>query len=243
MKKRGSRAAFSLVELMVVIGIIGILIAIILPALGGARGASRRTKSLANLRSLSQIVEMYTQRYDDMYPWGQRGVNTCGVPMWFDPIWELRVQWPIVLHGEMTRGELRSVMLSPGAIRDGGSGPSPCAEPTSYYYSQSFLASPETWSGSASADPKLLGGVRTGRVAFPAQKVLMWEWELPYLNRAVRKAGEDISEPVPMAFVDGHVAQHAPAAATDPVANPFPRSSTPTARLHNTRGGVRGVDY
>ena len=242
-RRPSGRRAFSLIELMVVIGIIGILIAIILPALGGARGASRRTVSLGNLRSLTQILELYTQRYDDTYPWGQSGINWCGIPMWFDPIWELNRQWPILLYDELETVELRAISLAPGAQREAVSGIDPCGHPPSYWYSRSFLARPETWSGSAVADPSLLRAVRVSWVSFPSQKVLLWEWEMPYLNRLPRMSGVDIDEAVPMAFADGHAALMAPSLATAPVPNPFPGGGDPLRRLHNTRNGVRGHDY
>jgi prepilin-type processing-associated H-X9-DG protein len=51
--------AFTLVELLIVIGIIALLMGILLPALGQARMMGRRTQCLANLRTLAVTQAMY----------------------------------------------------------------------------------------------------------------------------------------------------------------------------------------
>jgi prepilin-type N-terminal cleavage/methylation domain-containing protein/prepilin-type processing-associated H-X9-DG protein len=64
------RKAFTLVELLVVIGIIAVLIAIILPALNNARAAANSTACLANLRQMGQAVQMYAMSNKGLLPYG-----------------------------------------------------------------------------------------------------------------------------------------------------------------------------
>lgn len=62
--KRG----FTLVELLVVIGIIALLIAILLPALGKARQQARQLQCMNNERQLLSALLMYTQDNDGYFP-------------------------------------------------------------------------------------------------------------------------------------------------------------------------------
>jgi prepilin-type N-terminal cleavage/methylation domain-containing protein/prepilin-type processing-associated H-X9-DG protein len=62
------RLAFTLVELLVVIGIIALLISILLPALSKAREAAKTIKCAANMHSIGLAMQMYLVDNKNCYP-------------------------------------------------------------------------------------------------------------------------------------------------------------------------------
>ena len=77
-RRRSFAAAFSLVELLVVIGIIGLLIAILLPTLSGARERARQLKCLATLRAISQAAELHVLNHNGYLPAAGHHWNLVG---------------------------------------------------------------------------------------------------------------------------------------------------------------------
>src|SRR5262249_5309423 len=79
------RRAFTLVELLVVIAIIGVLVAILLPAIQAARGAARRTHCVNNLKQLGLAVLHYYNDHGRFPVYGYEETGwTCAIMPYFE---------------------------------------------------------------------------------------------------------------------------------------------------------------
>lgn len=252
-----SARGFTMIELMVTIGLIGVLLSITLPALRSTRDAGREIVCVANLKGLGLTMQAYTQSHHGRYPFvpndedlkytsdgvtfypaSPDGDRSFGVTM---STWGLRSGWPRLMHKVAPWREHFDSWVCPGAERGpggpwDGTGVSVGFGHSSYAYSTSFVASPSLWSGHSQADESLIRPILISEVTHPSNKVLMWDDEMAHLSARSSSALDHR----PMLFADGHAAVMRLSDATEPVANPFTGASE---RLADTPFGVDGADY
>jgi len=100
---KSRKSAFSLVELLVVIGIIGILIAILMPVLTVVRQQAKMVKCQSNMRSIGQLLIMYANNNrgwiypvgdgDPLAPAGSNNLRRLGAALPVDQ------RWPVYVKG------------------------------------------------------------------------------------------------------------------------------------------------
>lgn len=131
-----AKKAFSLIELLVVVGIISLLVSMLLPSLSQAKELSQKTVCQVNLGNILKAIETYRCNYNDVYPARQDPVSTS--PFYWT--WMGRGMRDVLADElSMQAGAINShsVMLCPA---------DPAAkttyDATSYAYSMSFYHSP-----------------------------------------------------------------------------------------------------
>ena len=73
-RSRAGAAGFTLVELMIVILVIGILVAIVIPAMNTAMEKSRQRRSMADMRTIGNQLQIYQNDFTS-YPAGGLSID------------------------------------------------------------------------------------------------------------------------------------------------------------------------
>jgi prepilin-type N-terminal cleavage/methylation domain-containing protein len=121
------RRAFTLVELLVVIAIVGILAAILLPALAQVKQKARATQCGANLRQWGLAYQLYANDYGDYLPRRGQGVQALTQidrpEDWFNalpPYFKLNSFQMMVSNNLVPAAHSQSVFICPSAENPGG---------------------------------------------------------------------------------------------------------------------------
>ena len=82
--KRCRIAAFTLVEVLIVISIMALLMAILIPSLARARENARSVICRSNLTEWGRVMMIYAEQHGDHLPYEDRGEEYIGRICWFD---------------------------------------------------------------------------------------------------------------------------------------------------------------
>ena len=221
---------FTLIELLVVLAIIGLLAALLLPAISHGIAAARRTSCMNNLHQIGLAFQSYVQHYGEVFPAADDPVSEN--PFYF--LWMGRGWRPLL--SPYLQGEERAFWcpVDASAVANYDS--------TSYAYSMSFYHSPEqinamltaadTWSNPQPVMPQSLARVKT-----PGQKILVAEWtsnHSPVNPPSADNGWWNWLGSRNCLFVDGH-AEYRAAISIHPANDNWPDPNL-------TRDGIRGAD-
>lgn len=128
MTRSVERAAFTLIEVLVVTAIIGMLAGLLLGALGRARARGQSARCVSILRQWGLALEMYMDDYDEFIPRRGQGVQPLMLinrpEDWFNCLpkyFGIQSYDNLVFAGKMPHvGDTSSVFIDPGAKDPGG---------------------------------------------------------------------------------------------------------------------------
>ena len=216
LRNRASVRGFSLIELLVTIGVIAVLLGILLPALASVRSRALDVRTLSNLRQTHAIFEMYAaEQSAGHFPhYGpgdtvkfQNTMLSGSFPFHATTFWSAALEdlapWDEWFQLWVV-DQYRRLPDKPWEF-DPSSGFGSGVGITSFSMSRTLTARPRLWQGTPVEDPaKYFKPVRFAEVRFPSNKALLWQ---------TGRAEHQLDEPAEtmrraVLFVDGHADRH-----------------------------------
>lgn len=166
------RRAFTLIDTLLTISIIGLLITLLLPAVAAVRESARDLVSLSNIRNHSAVFQMYTSDWNDYLPFVTRPdvdqsiIRGCGGWGYSNYFGASQV-WPIPLSDSYYEGRCEGPEFVHPSRRDDAL--------IDYWLSSSILADPPYWDLSTRTGPRQWGAQRLTSITFPSAKAVLTE--------------------------------------------------------------------
>lgn len=230
---------FTLVELLVSIGVIAVLLAILLPAIGGARRSAKESRHLSNTRQLLVALSTYASDYKDRFPAVLHGAGEDT-----DPLGNPLPQTTIAPQSYLVRNSLQWTDPLYRSGHDlpveGSFGPPDELNPvrrTHYLLTGAAFAEPALFVDDPQVVPALLRVQVVTRTRHPAGKGYL----LVSHPDALSQDREDL-DPVLAGMGDGSASKRGPRAEAlaDPDGNAIGLPSWPVLW---TRHGLEGQDF
>jgi prepilin-type N-terminal cleavage/methylation domain-containing protein len=255
------RRAITLIEVLVVIIVIGVILAILLPAITGARWAAMRTQCLDHIRQSGIAVLTYAQEHRDTFPLfadtqDDNGLVNGGLRL---PYLFQSLHWPLAVGPYLGGERVFPQVLCPGGPlyqevfrRHDRSGvnayPPEYVFPSEYFMGSGFVTDPTMWQeGSPGNVPALRRAVRIDEVLFPQSKGLLVEVRIGHIGLSVIGGAPQTSITSPEAsgrrfhcFTVGGSGQ---GVARNRMLPGRGLDGSPGTPVLQTEGGIRGRDF
>ncbi len=249
--------AYSLVEVVVVIGVIGILLVIALPAIGAARRVARGLQCMSNCRACAQAVTEYTIDSRGYYPFfadfeSDPAFENGGIGLSF--LWQSH-HWPMVMGDRLGRERFSETRFCPSnPILDESITtieswyPQSYIYPSDFFLADGFFTDPRLWRESADpANADLYHAITSAEVTFPSMKGMLVELT-PYHRMSgfsiadIRRAalnGENPTGRFHVSFADGSTRNIDQSSLAPGIQ---PGTTEPGTPVLATKEGVHGAD-
>lgn len=254
------RRAFTLVELLVVIGIIAVLIGILLPSLSKAQRQARMTACLSNQKQLITALFMYVQDNKGAFPGGPGFAKVAGnnTPIYYPGLasWDAVARNPYSCNQDINSGPIflakyvgnsKKIPGCPGAIEDVKDiGSDRTANRSNYWYPWSLVYTPEQiFSPSTMIGPLTVQTPqKITSIRHTSQKAVIIDYKTYHDKIVLQTDLTPVGTPeslnkrvVNVGFADGHVAYRNVAEMFDRDINYTGRGTDPDT------AGVRGRDF
>ncbi len=177
MRRDPGTRAFTIIELLVVVAVIGVLLAVSAPALRYVSQSAVDAANLARLRQHTQVFQMYSHDYDQQYPL----IMKIGQPWDFVRLGRYLVKtdyfssyysWAFALAAGYYEDDPYSEVFQP--VESVFSAHRRVELVTPFWYSSSFLADPKFWNYSTRTGPDQWRSTRQTEVRFTSKKILFY---------------------------------------------------------------------